>query len=90
MFLRKASVEYLGSARYDEQLSVLCRVAILGRTSLTMRFEIWRDEPAHPSPLVIADLVYVNVSVATMRPDALPDDLRKRVREYERTAPVET
>jgi YbgC/YbaW family acyl-CoA thioester hydrolase len=89
MFLRKATVDYLGSAHYDDQLSVLCRVASLGRTSLTMRFEIWRDEPAHPSPLVTADLVYVNVSVATMRPDALPDDLRSRVRDYERTVPAE-
>jgi YbgC/YbaW family acyl-CoA thioester hydrolase len=90
LYLRKAIVEYLGSARYDDRLSVLCRVLSLGRSSMTMRFEIWRDEPAHPSPLVTADLVYVNVSVATMRPDALPEDLRARVRAYERIAPVET
>ena len=88
MFLRKSTVEYLGSARYDDQLSVLCRVASLGRSSMTLRFEVWRDEPAHPSPLVTAELVYVNVSVATARPEALPEDLRTRVRAYELTAPV--
>ena len=87
LFLRKSTVEYLGSARYDDQLSVLCRVASLGRSSMTMRFEVWRDEPAHPTPLVTADLVYVNVSVATTRPEPLPEDLRTRVRSYERTAP---
>jgi acyl-CoA thioester hydrolase len=90
MFLRKATVDYLGPARYDDRLSVLCRVANVGRSSLTMRFEIWRDEPTHPSRLVTADLVYVNVSVSTMRPDAVPVDVRRRIREYERTAPVET
>ena len=83
MFLRKATVEYLGSARYDDLLSVLCRVAALGRSSMTMRFEVWRDEPAHASPLVTAELVYVNVGVGTMRPEPLPDDLRRRVRDYE-------
>ena len=87
MFLRKSTVEYLGSARYDDQLSVLCRVASLGRSSMTLRFEVWRDQPAHPSPLVTADLVYVNVSVAMLRAEALPEDLRERVRKYERTAP---
>lgn len=87
MFLRKSTVEYLGSAHYDDQLSVLCRVASLGRSSMTVRFEVWRDQPAYPSPLVTADLVYVNVSVATGRPEALPDDLRSRVRDYERTTP---
>jgi YbgC/YbaW family acyl-CoA thioester hydrolase len=86
MFLRKATVDYLGSARYDDELSVLCRVASLGRSSMTMRFEIWRDAPDPPSLLVNADLVYVNVSVTTMRPVPLPEDLRTRVREYERGA----
>lgn len=87
LFLRKASVEYLGPARYDDQLSVLCRVANLGRSSMTVRFEVWRDQPAHPSPLVMADLVYVNVTVASGRPEPLPEDLRTRVRSYEPTPP---
>lgn len=90
MYLRKATIEYLGSAHYDDRLSVLCRVANLGRSSMTMRFEIWRDEPMQSSPLVTADLVYVNVNMTTMKPEALPEDLRRRVRAYEGTAPVET
>ena len=55
-----------------------------------LSLSIWRDEEAGSPPLVTADLVYVNVSLATRRPEALPDDLRGRVREYERTVPVET
>src|SRR5437762_10105722 len=39
LFLRKATLEYLGSARYDQQLAVLARVARLGRTSMAFLFE---------------------------------------------------
>ena len=42
MFLRKATVEYLGSAHYDDELEVLCRASTLGRSSMTFLFEIWR------------------------------------------------
>jgi YbgC/YbaW family acyl-CoA thioester hydrolase len=87
LFLRKATVDYLGSARYDDRLSVLCRVAALGRTSMTMRFEIWRaDDATATSPLVMAELVYVNVQVASSRPDPLPEEVRRLVRDYERVA----
>ena len=88
LYLRKATVEYLGSARYDELLSVHSRVARLGRTSMTLAFEIHRDEP-QPSAqaLVSAELVYVNADPRTMKSAPLPDDLRERVRRYERLAP---
>jgi acyl-CoA thioester hydrolase len=89
VFLRKAAIDYLGSAHYDDELSVLCRVAGLGRTSMTMRFEIWRDA-GDSAPLVTADLVYVNVDAATKKPQPLPDEVRARVRDYERVAPVES
>lgn len=89
MYLRKATVDYLGPARYDDRLAILCRVANLGRSSITMRFEIWRDDAAREAPLVTADLVYVNVNVASMKPETLPEDLRERVRNYERAKPIE-
>jgi YbgC/YbaW family acyl-CoA thioester hydrolase len=88
VYLRKATVDYLGSAHYDDELAVLCRVAALGRTSMTMRFEIWREKDGANAMLVTADLVYVNVAAATGKPAPLPDELRRCVAEYERTAPV--
>ena len=88
LYLRKAALEYHGSARYDETLAVLCRVGRIGRSSMDFRFEIWREAPtASPGPLIHADLVYVNVDVATGKPAPLPEDLRERVRRYERLAP---
>jgi acyl-CoA thioester hydrolase len=90
LFLRKAAVDYLGSAHYEDELAVHCRVAKLGRSSMTFAFEIWREQPA-PSgaPLIAAELVYVNADPKTMKAAPLPEDLRARVRAYERTCPAE-
>jgi acyl-CoA thioester hydrolase len=83
VYLRKATVEYLGSARYDDELVIYCRVSRLGRSSMTFLFEIYRgDEP----PLVTAELVYVNAD-PQMKPAPLPEELRQKVRGYERVAP---
>ena len=83
IFLRKATLEYLGSARYDDELTVYCRVAKLGRSSMTFNFEICRGTEA---PLVTAELVYVNAD-PQMQPAPLPEELRDKVRRYERVAP---
>jgi acyl-CoA thioester hydrolase len=82
IYLRKATLEYLGSARYDELLTVCCRVAKLGRSSMTFLFEIYRDTEV----LISAELVYVNAD-SSMKAVPLPEDLRGRVRKYERVAP---
>jgi acyl-CoA thioester hydrolase len=89
VYLRKATVEYLGSARYDDELDVCCRVAKLGRTSMTFHFEIYRANGglAEDAPLVTAELVYVNADPSSMKAAPLPDDLRARVLRYERIAP---
>lgn len=84
MFLRKATVEYVGAAHYDDELSVLCRATRLGRSSMTFAFEIRRDEP-----LVTAELVYVNADPKTMKAAPFPDEVRAKVRAYERKAPEE-
>jgi len=82
IYLRKATLEYLGSARYDDLLTVCCRVARLGRSSMTFVFEIYRDAEL----LISAELIYVNAD-SSMKAAPLPEDLRERVRKYERVAP---
>lgn len=88
MYLRKAELDYLGSAHYDDELDVLCRAARLGRTSISFRFEIHRAGTA-PSgkPLITAELVYVNADPKTMTPAPLPAALRELIGRYERTSP---
>jgi len=85
LYLRKATVEYLGSARYDEMLAIYSRVGKLGRSSMTFCFEIHRE--AGDAPLVTAELVYVNADPSSMKAAPLPEDLRVRVQGYERVAP---
>jgi YbgC/YbaW family acyl-CoA thioester hydrolase len=86
VYLRKATVEYLGSARYDDLLTVCCRVARLGRSSMSFQFEIYRE--TEDAALVTAELVYVNADPASMQPAPLPEELRERIRRYERVAPL--
>ncbi len=88
VYLRKAAVDYLGSARYDDELDVLVRVAKLGRTSMTFCFEIWHAGPAPSAkPLITAELVYVNADPASMTPAALPLEVRELITKYERLVP---
>ena len=86
IFLRKATVEYLGSARYEDQLEVLCRVAKLGRSSMSFQFEILRGAS---ELLIAAELVYVNADPAAKQAVPLPDDLPQRVLDFERMAPAQ-
>ena len=86
VYLRKATVEYLGSARYDDELVIHCRVSKLGRSSMTFAFELYKDAAVAAPPLVTAELVYVNAD-AQMKPAPLPEELREKVRRYERIAP---
>jgi YbgC/YbaW family acyl-CoA thioester hydrolase len=86
MFLRKATLEYLGSAHYDDQLEVLCRTSKLGRSSMTFLFEVWRDAA---ELLIAAELVYVNADPRSKKSVPLPEDLRQRVLGFERHAPAQ-
>ena len=85
LFLRKATVDYMGSARYDDLLTVCCRVLRLGRSSMTFAFEIYRE--ATEAALVTAELVYVNADPASMKSAPLPEELRSRIAAFERVAP---
>jgi YbgC/YbaW family acyl-CoA thioester hydrolase len=86
IFLRKATVEYLGSARYEDELDVHCRAARLGGSSVTFRFEIWRGDA---DLLITAELVYVNADPEARTSVPLPEDFRQRVLRYERVAPLQ-
>lgn len=86
MFLRKATLEYLGSARYEDELEVHCRASRLGRSSVTFVFEIWRGTS---DLLVTAELVYVNAHPEEKSAVPLPEDFRERVLRFEKAAPVQ-
>ena len=86
VFLRKATLEYLGSARYEDELDVFCRASRLGRSSMTFQFEIWRGTA---DLLITAELVYVNAHPQSRTAVPLPEEFRRRVLAFERTAPAQ-
>jgi acyl-CoA thioester hydrolase len=82
-FTVKTTIEYANPARYDDELDVCVRTAKLGRTSLTLAFEIRRGAER----LVTGDIVYVCVDPATRKPTPVPDVFRRTITEYEPTPP---
>jgi acyl-CoA thioester hydrolase len=79
----KATIEYHASARYDELIEVGCRLARLGRSSLTFMFGVWRDAAL----LVSGELIYVHVDPDTGKGSPISNHLRDAMLAYERTPP---
>ena len=79
----KASAEYHGSATYEDLLDIGCRVARIGRSSMTFVFGIWRDGDRITS----GELVYVNADPKTRKSAPWPEALRSAVLGFERTRP---
>ncbi len=84
LFVRKATVEYLASARYDEQLAVGIRCARIGNSSLVFSAAVFRGEQL----LVHGELVYVFADPATQSSRPLPAVLRQVFEAFEAGRPV--
>ncbi|MCB1994514.1 MAG: YbgC/FadM family acyl-CoA thioesterase [Burkholderiaceae bacterium] len=78
-FVRKASVEYEDSARYDDQLEVGMRCERIGNSSMLLRGGVFRDGRL----LVGGELVYVYADPATKRSMPVPGPLRDLFLGYE-------
>ncbi len=79
LYVRKATVDYLGSARYDEQLEIGMRCAHIGNSSLRFTGAVFRGERM----LVHGELVYVFADVATQKAQPVPAPLRAVLQCYE-------
>jgi YbgC/YbaW family acyl-CoA thioester hydrolase len=84
MFVRKASVEYLASARYDDQLEVGLRLDRIGNSSMLFVGAVFRGEKA----LVTGELVYVFADPATQTSRSVPPGLRELLLGFEAGVPV--
>jgi acyl-CoA thioester hydrolase len=82
-FAVKATLEYEGPARFDDDLDVGVRVARLGRSSMTVAFEIRR----RGDRLVKGELIYVFVDPTARRPVPIPEEIQQSVTAYEITPP---
>jgi acyl-CoA thioester hydrolase len=84
LFARKASVEYLAGAQFDDLLHVGVRCARLGNSSMTFALEIYRGE----EHITSGELLYVYADAHARKSLPLPQSWRKRLTEFERTPPT--
>ena len=79
LYVRKATVEYLGSARYDDLLDVGIRTERIGNSSMMLAFGIFRAQQL----LVSGELVYVFANPETQTSLPVPQALRELLLGYE-------
>ncbi|WP_019141024.1 acyl-CoA thioesterase [Noviherbaspirillum massiliense] len=85
MFARKATIEYLAPAHFDDMLDIGVRCAGFGRTSVRFVIEIHCGE----EHLISGELVYVYADTAARKGVAFPERWRDVITKFERLAPVE-
>ena len=86
LFVRKATLEYEASARYDEQLAIGVRCARIGNSSLVFAAAVFRGEQR----LVHGELVYVFADPVAQTSKPVPPALREWFLAYEDGAPMTT
>ena len=84
LFVRKATLEYLGSARYDEQLAVGMRCARIGKSSIRFEAAVFREQRC----LVHGELIYVFADPSTQTSRELPQALRDLLTGFEAGEPM--
>ena len=84
LYVRKATVEYEGSARYDDRLDVGLRCARIGRSSMQLQGAVFRGEQC----LVTGDLVYVFADPSTQTSREVPPELRAVLDGFEAGEPM--
>ncbi len=84
LFVRKATLEYLGSARYDDVLEIGMRCARIGTSSMTFAGGAFRGDEL----LVSCELTYVFADPQLKVPKPVPPDLRALFDAFEAGLPM--
>jgi YbgC/YbaW family acyl-CoA thioester hydrolase len=79
LYVRKATLEYLGSACYDDQLQIGMRCERIGNSSLQFIGAIFRGDDL----LVQGELIYVFADPSTQTPKTVPTHLRAVLERFE-------
>ena len=79
LYVKKASVEYHGSARFDDRLAVTLKCQRIGNSSMVFSGAIFRDEEL----LISCELVYVFADPASQTSQPVPPGLRSLVERFE-------
>jgi acyl-CoA thioester hydrolase len=85
-YVVKTTLDFHGSARFDEEIDVCVRTTRLGSSSMKVGFEIHRDKPEGLTDhLISGESVYVFAPDSKSAP--IPSEIRALIEGYERTAP---
>ncbi len=84
LYVRRATLDYRGSARYDDRLDIGIRVREFGNSSMMVDAAVFHGEQM----LVQAEMIYVFADPATQTPLRLPDALRQVIHDFEAGKPV--
>jgi len=84
LYVRKATLEYLASARYDERLQVGIRCERIGNSSMRFVGCVFRGS----QPLVTSELVYVFADPHTQTSRPVPPLLRSVLEAFESREPM--
>ena len=79
LYVKKATVEYHGSARFDDRLEVALKCQRIGNSSIAFSGAIFRDGML----LVNCELIYVFADPATQKPRPVPDAFRQLLLGFE-------
>ena len=79
--MRANTVDYLAPAVFDDELEIYCRVARIGRTSMTYEFAAYRKPD--DVLMVTATQTLVLVDLVERRAQEIPADVRARIHDFE-------
>ena len=79
LYVKKASLEYHGSARYDDQIEVGLKCERVGNSSMVFAAGIFRGDTL----LISGELIYVFADPSTQTAKAVPQVLRDVLNDYE-------
>jgi predicted GNAT family N-acyltransferase len=79
LYVKKASLEYNGSAGFDDVLHIAMKCQRIGNSSMTFVGAVFRGDQA----LVTVEIIYVFADPRTQTSQPLPDALRQLLTDYE-------
>ena len=79
LYVKKASVEYFASARYEDQLDVMLKCVKVGNSSVVFHGAIFRADQL----LVTCELIYVYATPATQTSQPVPAAFRELLTAFE-------
>ena len=84
LYVKKASIEYISSARFDDKLEVALRLSRVGNSSIVFSGAIFRADEL----LVTSELIYVFADPTNQTAKTVPASLRQLLQDFENGLPT--